>query len=535
MKFKLTLSVIAISILVAINAPARNSVLTSVSNANPRSGHPDTQLAKGFELVKIAEGSDPIENPSGVITNFGLLNDFPPQAIERTRTEPDENTYIVFDSNPGGPAPDFDYGRHFLYQGHENANNLAYITRINLDVEDPLHRITLLTPTNAAGKTGFNSIDGSTWDPFTRTLLFAQEAGFPTGGVIEVTPDWPPTATRMDGIIGSSSYEGVHPDKNGNILLVEDSGGTSVNVIRGDSTSPVAARQPNSFIYLFVPNDRHNLSKGGRLLAMQVQIGRKPLTFHSNDAVGDVFADEQLKLYSPGTLWPFGWVTLHDTDVDGTAPFNANALAKAFGATPFKRPENAAFQPGSDFTTFFFTATGDTNANSGNQPELAARGAWGAIFRVDLTSPRLSGGFISLAFLGDRDHAAFDNLAFADPDTLIVAEDRGDTLHRQLNILDSAWAYTVPSSRVGQSPARRLIALGRDTESEVDAGLLDAGTSGFQNDGDNEVTGVHVSDGANSTDRLVGNILNVVETRWFFTQQHGKNTVYQIIQTSKVP
>jgi hypothetical protein len=111
------------------------------------------------------------------------LNDFPPQVIERTRTEPDENTYVVFDSNPGGPAPGFDYGRHFLYQGHENSNNLAYITRINLDVDDPLHRITLLTPTNTAGKTGFNSIDGSTWNPFTRTLLFTQEAGFPNGGV----------------------------------------------------------------------------------------------------------------------------------------------------------------------------------------------------------------------------------------------------------------------------------------------------------------------------------------------------------------
>jgi len=531
MKLKLTFGIFIVSIMIVTNSLGGNSVLSDVSSANPRSGHPDTVVAKGFSLTKIAEGSDPIENPSGVITNFGLLNDFPPQVIERTKTEPDENTYIVFDSNPKGPTPGFDYGRHFLYQGHENSNNLAYITRINLDVDDPAHRITLLTPTNSTGKTGFNSIDGSTWNPFSRTLLFTQEAGFPTGGVIEVTPDWPPTATRLDGIIGSSAYEGIHPDKNGNILLCEDSGGTSVNVVRGDPTSPASARQPNSFVYLFVPNDRRNLSKGGRLLAMQVQVGRLPVTFHANDAVGDVFADEQLKLHTPGTIWPFGWVTVHDTDVDGTAPFNANALAKAFGATPFKRPENGVFQPGSDFNTFFFTVTGDTNANSGNQLDLAARGAWGAIFRIDLTSPIHSGGFISMAFLGDRDHAAFDNLTFADAETLIVAEDRGDTLHRQLNILDSAWAYTVPNPTNGHSPARRLIALGRDTDSEVDSGFLDASTSGFQNDGDNEVTGFHISDGATSTSRLLGNRLNVIETRWFFTQQHGKNTVFQIRQT----
>jgi len=39
-----------------------------------------------------------------------------------------------------GPTVGFDYGRHFLIQGHENANDLAYATRINLDVADPKHR-----------------------------------------------------------------------------------------------------------------------------------------------------------------------------------------------------------------------------------------------------------------------------------------------------------------------------------------------------------------------------------------------------------
>ena len=59
-------------------------------------------------------------------------------------------------------------------------------------------------------------------------------------------------------------------------------------------------------------------------------------------------------------------------------------LAKAHGATPFKRPENAQFQPGSHFQTFFFTITGDTDSVAGNDPVLAARGAWAGIFRVDL-------------------------------------------------------------------------------------------------------------------------------------------------------
>src|SRR5215468_4779038 len=84
-----------------------------------------------------------------------------------------------------------------------------------------------------------------------------------------------------------------------------------------------------------------------------------------------------------GTSWPATWVLLHDTSVDGMQPFDANLKAKLAGATPFKRPENAQFLPGSGFNTFFFDPTGDTNSNSGNQAALAARGAWGSIFRVD--------------------------------------------------------------------------------------------------------------------------------------------------------
>src|SRR5262249_50454400 len=60
------------------------------------------------------------------------------------------------------------------------------------------HRITLLTPVNpTTGKTGFGSIDGSTYNPFTDTLLFTQEAGS-SGGVIQVTTSWAPTVNTLD-------------------------------------------------------------------------------------------------------------------------------------------------------------------------------------------------------------------------------------------------------------------------------------------------------------------------------------------------
>src|SRR5262245_60787868 len=195
----------------------------SVPTANQHVGTPDNRIIDDYRLVRIAQGSDPIENPAPTVPSFGLLSD-------GTKTEPDENLYLVFDHNPGGPTPGYNYGRRFLFQGHENGGGKAYVTRINLDVNDPAHRITLLTPPNqATGLTGFSSIDGSTWDPFSRTLLFAQESSS-TNGVIEITPGWPPTVRTLETVIGKGGFEGIHPDDKGDLLIIEDAGGTGVNV-----------------------------------------------------------------------------------------------------------------------------------------------------------------------------------------------------------------------------------------------------------------------------------------------------------------
>ena len=480
-----------------------------VPAANPRVGHPDNILPDGFTLQEIARGTDPLENPSGVITKFGLLSD-------GTFTEPDINTYLVLDHNPGGPTANYDYGRRFLFQGHENANDLAYITRINLDVDDPAHRITLLTPVGSDGKTHFNRIDGSVWNPFTKTLLFTQENGN-VGGVIEISGDWPPNPHTLHGILGQGGYEGIHPDNRGNLYIAEDVGGTSVSINPNDATAnPKVARNPNSFVYRFVPNDPTDLSEGGKLQALQVLIDGSPLVFvpvNGAHPFGDVFSANQLKLHTLGSFWPATWVTIHDTDINGTAPFDANAAAKAAGATPFKRPENLQFLPGSGFNTFFFTATGDTDQRAGNVAALAARGAWGSLFRVDFPGGRDT-GTISIFALGDQDHAGFDNVAFFGAGTLLAAEDRGDTMHDQMNRLDSVWAYDV--RKPGADPVR-FIALGRDSTSET-----------VQHE-DNEPTGIIYSDGAASIQSLLGKPVNPTRGRLFFTQQHGDNVLWEVL------
>src|SRR5262249_36719551 len=143
----------------------------------------------------------------------------------------------------------------------------------------------------------------------------------------------------------------------GNLLIIEDVGGTGVNVDTNNPASAKSAKNPNSFVYRFLPYDVSDLSAGGKLQALQVWIGGQPVKFvavDTNHPYGDVYSENQLKLHTLGSSWPVRWVTVHDTEVDGTNSFDANAAAKLAGATPFKRPENAQFLPGSQFRTFFF-------------------------------------------------------------------------------------------------------------------------------------------------------------------------------------
>src|SRR5215831_4838496 len=527
MRLPSTLGLVSVLTLITASAFADvdgvGRIEDGVPAANPATGSPATKIDPDFKTRVIATGNDPLENPSGVFIKFGVLSD------GTTHTEPDQNTYLVLDHNPGGPSAGFDYGRHFLFQGHENGGDQAYITRINLDVNDPNHRITLLTPGNGT-TTGFSAIDGSTFNPFTKTLLFTQEtstAGNGTGKVIQVTLGWPPTVNTLENFLGLGGYEGIHNDDDGNIYIIEDIGGTRPGGLGANNVPLNAAAQPNSFVYRYIPNNPKRIEDGGKLQALQVIIEGTPVTFNAGDPKGDILSTAQLKLHTPGTSYPIKWVTIATPPKDNAVSLgSATALAKSAGATPFKRPENMAWLPNSKFRTFFFTPTGDTDAPTSQVAELAARGSWGSIFRIDLNNDgdndrddrhaKKDDGKISIFFLGDQVHNSFDNINFANERQILVAEDRGDTLHDQLNTLDSVWAFDVRSKN---AKPLRFIALGRD-----------ASASGPGQE-DNEPTGVHVSNGSTKKSELLGTDDALEEkVRGFFTQQHGDNVVYEFFR-----
>jgi hypothetical protein len=167
-------AVAAAAVLVAA-AVAVAQIVSGVPNVNPRSGSPGNVVANGFALERVVNGNDTLENPAGIFTRYGYLDDSTLQSDRQpSKTEPDQNTYLVTRRNPGGPTAGYDYGHRFLIQGHEvftpsgATYNRAYFTRVNLDVDDPAHRITLLNPlAKDATDSGVRSIDGSTYDPFT--------------------------------------------------------------------------------------------------------------------------------------------------------------------------------------------------------------------------------------------------------------------------------------------------------------------------------------------------------------------------------
>ncbi len=512
--------------LAAAGAVCDAAGLTPVPTANPKTPGFAAPNVLSPELAEkiVAQGSTPLENPSGQFSHYGYNNDGPflpalGSNVEATKTEPDKNTYLVL-PHLSGPDHAYDYGHRFLFQGHENSKDgNSYITRMNLDA-DFAHRVTLLATTDTDSNP-LPAFDGSTWYPWAERLLFSAE-GAKGGGIWQATPGFPSVVDSLVGIIGQGGFEGMQADSHGNIVIVEDSGGKS------GSLSP-HAKQPNSFIFRFVPKNPRDLKLGGKLQALQVssKAHAGPIVFNAADVDGDISSQDQKDLHTYGNVFQTHWITVHDTDTDGVAPFNANAAAKAAKATPFKRPENGQFRPGTGFREFFFDTTGDTNALT----EAADFGGFGAIFKLTQSSPSSNSGSLTLFYKSDVVHSSFDNVAFWSANEVVLVQDAGDTLHTQINAFDSAFLFDVrlDYSNPANQPVR-ILALGRDPSSTIDSGLL--GTGGLQNEGDNEITGIHISDGDPTLNGLLGAKLPWpfhFGWRVFYTQQHGDNETWEII------
>jgi len=512
----------------AIADPATDLAGVPAANTKSAGYAPAGTLTPELTQVVLAQGSTPVENPSSDISFYGYTNDVvgpggkplmvptpANPATEAKKTEPDKNTYLVFKKGLPGADSGYDYGTHFLFQGHESGTP-GSITRINLDA-NAAHRVTLMATKDEDGN-ALATIDGSTWDPWARRLLFTTESQ--NAATYSATPGYPSSVEDVSGALGRGGYEGIQNDSDGNIWIVEDIGG---------SNKPgTTAKVPNSFVYRYVPHkpgDLHN----GKLQVLQVLRGTgTPITVATQTALQ---SPDQIALNTYGSSFDTRWVTIHDTSVDGDTPFTANLAAKARNGTPFKRPENGLFRPDSHFDEFYFDATGDTNATS---PENACCGGWTSVFKLTQSDPSADTGKLSLFYTSaSAAYAGFDNVAFLTKDLMTFVEDAGDTLHGQRNALDSAFILDtrVDYSDTANQPLRWL-AQGRDASATIDSAN---GGFGGKNDQDNEITGAHVSNGDPTEEGILGAHdphpwQGDGQWRVFYTQQHGDNVTYEVVR-----
>jgi hypothetical protein len=122
-------------------------------------------------------------------------------------------------------------------------------------------------------------------------------------------------------------------------------------------------------------------------------------------------------------------------------------------------------------------------------------------------------------------------VTFLSRDKVAFVEDAGDTLHTQRNALDSGWLLDATTDySTGRQPVR-FLAQGRDASATIDSS-----SSALGNDGDNEITGIHASNGDPSSKGLLGATMpKLFQNGWrlFYTRQHGDNVTFEIISSGK--
>jgi hypothetical protein len=282
-----------------------------------------------------------------------------------------------------------------------------------------------------------------------------------------------------------------------------------------------------SFLYRYLPRQPGDLDNGKLQVLQVLNAAGTPVTQASQTPVQSA---DQAALHTYGRALATRWVTIHDTAVDGHAPFNANTAAKAQDGTPFKRPENGLFRPGSKFEEFFFDETGDTNATS---VENDCCGGWESVFELRQADPSASTGRLTLFFKGDEAHAGFDNVAFLSKDLVTFGEDAGDTLHRQRNALDSGFVLDVTKdySDPANQPLRWL-AEGRDASATIDAAAVPTGFGKnavtTRSPGSTSPTAIRRKTGSSAPTSCTRG--RATTSGVFYTQQHGDNVTYEVIR-----
>ena len=280
----------------------------------------------------------------------------PGHNVEASKSEPDKNTYLVL-HRPGRPRPELRL-RPALHLPGPRARHRATSRAINLDADDA-HRITLWATEDSQRRIRCRPSTARRGTRGRSASSFTAENGA-NGGVWQSTLDFPPLVEEISGILGRGGYEGIQNDSDGNLWIAEDVSGAKGAVNNH-------ARQPNSFIFRFLPNDKHDLTKGGKLQALQV-------CRLNVDALRPDRLSRQRRRRRHPVAEPEGPPHLRQPVQDeldhrprhrrrrNRRPSTPTRSPRRITRRRSSGPRTAQFRPGKQFKEFFFDATGDTDA-----------------------------------------------------------------------------------------------------------------------------------------------------------------------------
>ena len=480
----------------AITVQAAPPGLTPVTSANTKSAGITSPNVLSVELIEtaVAQGSIPLENPTATIGYYGYLSNGSlvpgPNSVQSAGPQRRGVQDRARQEHVPGPRPPARPGRRLRL-------------RPPLPVPGPRDRRRATSPASTSmptARTGSRSsqstdVDGNPLPvvrrldvgPVRRRPAVHRRARHRPAASGQPRSASPRRSSTSSGALGRGGYEGIQNDSAGNLWIVEDVGGVGRQpadpASRSSRTASCIASCPID------PSDLTPAASSRRCRSTRAATATRS-SFHAGRPRRrhPVAGPQDLHTYG-NVLRRRTWVTIHDTATDGTAPFDANALAKAAAATPFKRPENGVFRPGTDFRS----SSSPRPATPTSLPRPAPLRWLRRGVPAHARQPGVEHRPLSLLYLGDVAHTGLDNIALLD-----ARPRRGRRGRRRRRCTGSATRSTrgtcsTPTETTAAGSAGPVP--GRGPRPVGDDRLGPVGRAGFQNEGDNEITGIHVSDG----------------------------------------
>ena len=305
-------------------------------------------------------------------------------------------------------------------------------------------------------------------------------------------------STDVSGALGRGGYEGIQDDSAGNIWIVEDIGGAK----KAGHDREAAEQLPLPLRARRTPGDLAER----KLEALQVMnAGRRtPITFESQAALNAPTRSRCTR-------------TARRSTRSGSSSTTPPSTARR-RSTPTRRPRRRTPRRSSGPRTgssvrarssreFYFDETGDTNATS---PENDTAGGWGSVLKLTQRRPRADTGTLHALLQGERGDRGLRqrDVPLARRDHVRAGRGRhpAHRAKRSTRASSSTCEATTPSRATSRSAGSPRAAI-RRRPSTPRTGLR-------KNDGDNEITGVHVSDGDPAQDGILGaKIPNLADKR----------------------